>query len=370
MKILESKIVGLLPPAEGNPRNSEGSFLRLDDGSIAFAYSRYTGNSANDHAVCEIACIYSRDGGETFDTAHPQKLVGAEEYGEKNVMSVTLRRMHNGDIGLFYLLKQEKERLESRYILRRYRGDFSCPVGETIIAPDRVPGYYVINNDRVEELSSGRWLVMGAYHFTGRQRDGSPFTDPRALAFTFYSDDDGYTWQQMDAVLALNQPVSRTGLQEPGCVELPGGAVYAYFRTDLSYQYESISADQGKSWFLPRVSRFSSPRSPMLIKRNEKDGLYWAVWNPVPEYFGREQPTDYWIGGRTPLVMAVSEDGVNFSEPVILENDPARGFCYPALHFLEDGILLAYCSGGREEKGCLNRITIRKIALDTAEFLN
>ena len=108
----------------------------------------------------------------------------------------------------------------------------------------------------------------------------------------------------------------------------------------------------------------------MLIKRNEKDGLYWAVWNPVPEYFGREQPTDYWIGGRTPLVMAVSEDGVNFSQPVILEDDPSRGFCYPALHFLDDGMLLAYCSGGREEKGCLNRITIRKIVLDTSEFLN
>ena len=83
MKILESKIVGMLPPVDGNPRNSEGSFLHLDDGRIAFAYSRYTGNSADDHAACEIACVYSRDGGETFDTAHPQKLVGAEEYGEK-----------------------------------------------------------------------------------------------------------------------------------------------------------------------------------------------------------------------------------------------------------------------------------------------
>ena len=50
----------------GNPRNSEGSFLRLNDGRIAFAYSRYSGDSADDHAYAEIACIFSSDEGETF----------------------------------------------------------------------------------------------------------------------------------------------------------------------------------------------------------------------------------------------------------------------------------------------------------------
>ena len=105
MQITESKIVATIPPREGNPRNSEGSFLRLDDGRIAFAYSQYIGDSAHDHAACRIACIYSHDNGESFDTEHIETLVCAEEYGEKNVMSVTLRRMENGDIGLFYLLK-------------------------------------------------------------------------------------------------------------------------------------------------------------------------------------------------------------------------------------------------------------------------
>ncbi|MBP3293280.1 MAG: exo-alpha-sialidase, partial [Clostridia bacterium] len=55
-----------LAPKAGNPRNSEGSFLRLNDGRIAFAYSRYSGNSADDHAYAEIACIFSSDNGETF----------------------------------------------------------------------------------------------------------------------------------------------------------------------------------------------------------------------------------------------------------------------------------------------------------------
>ena len=35
----------------GNPRNSEGSFVKLSDGTLYFAYSRYCGSSASDHAA-------------------------------------------------------------------------------------------------------------------------------------------------------------------------------------------------------------------------------------------------------------------------------------------------------------------------------
>ena len=61
------------------------------------------------------------------------------------------------------------------------------------------------------------------------------------------------------------------------------------------------------------------------------------------------------------FVIADSDDGVHFSKPVVLEEDETRGFCYPAMYFVEDGILLAYCSGGKEDGACLNRTTIRKV---------
>ncbi len=64
MEITASRIVATLPPAPGNPRNSEGSFLALPDGRLAFAYSRYVGDDPHDHGACEIAVIYSPDGGE------------------------------------------------------------------------------------------------------------------------------------------------------------------------------------------------------------------------------------------------------------------------------------------------------------------
>ena len=367
MQITESKIVATLSPCEGNPRNSEGCFLRLDDGRIAFAYSRYIGDSAHDHAACQIACIYSHDNGESFDTEHIETLVNAEEYGEQNVMSVTLRRMDNGDIGLFYLLKLRDGGLRSHYYMRRYRGDFSHPCGEVQVAPVIFPGYYVINNDRVVRLENGRWIVPASLHPTPMRSDESADParmDSRGSVFCFASDDDGYHWSPTKARLDLNSPYSRTGLQEPGLVELPGGTLYGYFRTDRMYQYESVSLDHGDRWFTPQPSAFSSPASPMLIKKNPFNDRYYAVWNPIPEYPGRPRPDGYWIGGRTPLVLADSADGYKFEAYREIETDPTCGFCYPAVEFLDENtLLLAYCSGGKEEGGCLNRVTVRKIIL-------
>lgn len=368
MIIKNTHICALLPPTKGNPRNSEGSFVRLDDGRIAFAYSRYIGESWGDHADCEIACIYSHDNGETFDTEHIDTLVRASEYGQKNVMSVALRRMNNGDIGLFYLLKIHEGGQRTHYCLRRYSGDLSNKVGEVLAAPGRYPGYYVINNDRVERLSDGRWITAGAYHPTSLalEESGNPgWSDGRSTVYCFVSDDDGFTWRPTAARVDLNDPYTKSGLQEPGIVELPGGTLYGYARTDRMYQYESYSVDGGEGWTPPRPSRFSSPCSPMLIKKNPHSGKYYAVWNPIPNYPGRKDPEGCWIAGRTPFVMAESADGVNFSAPVTVEDDPTRGFCYPAMEFLDEKtVLLGYCSGGPEDGACLNRVTLRKLTLE------
>ena len=367
MNVSEIKVAALLPPGTDNPRNSEGSFILLDDGRIAYAYSRYTGNTWHDHGECEIACVYSYDNGETFDTEKIETLVDAGDYGQKNVMSVTLRRMTNGDIGLFYLLKIHDGGLRTHYYLRRYKGDFSHFCGEVKVAPSNFPGYYVINNDRVEKLSTGAWIVPAAYHPTSlclEESSNPGWCDSRSTVFCFVSNDDGFHWHSTNANISLNDPYSKTGLQEPGIVELPSGVLYAYARTDRMYQYESLSIDGGEHFTPPQPSKFSSPRSPMLIKKNPHNGKYYAIWNPVPEYPGRPTAEGCFLAGRTPLVIADSDDGINFSTFYVIEDDPMRGFCYPAMEFVDEKtILLAYCSGGKDDGGCLNRVTIRKITL-------
>ena len=364
MIIHSSRLTGTLAPGEGNPRNSEEAFLPLEDGRIAFAYSRFIGDSWSDEAASCIAVVYSSDNGLSWNTENPEILVRAEEYGHKNVMSVSLVRMNNGDIGLFYGQKYDGE-MRDCYWLRRYKGDFSHPCGELCCLPTDCPGYYVVNNDRVVRLSDGRWLIPAAHHPSSvvPGSSGGEWLDLRGTAVFYISDDDGTTWRHTHA--RLNYPFDRssTGLQEPGVLELPSGTLYGYFRTDGGYQYESVSIDRGESWFPPRPSQFTAPESPMLIKKNPYSGKYYAVWNPIPNGPWRKASPYSW--GRTPLVMAESEDGVHFGEAVMIEDDPERGFCYPAMFFLSDTeLLLAYCCGGKEDGSVLSRTGIRKIMLE------
>ncbi|GFI48211.1 hypothetical protein IMSAGC019_03538 [Lachnospiraceae bacterium] len=100
----------------------------------------------------------------------------------------------------------------------------------------------------------------------------------------------------------------------------------------------------------------------MSMKR-DADGAIYAIWNPIPQYNGREQ-AGFFTGGRDPQVIAVSRDnGKTFSEPVAFETDKGRGYCYCAICFTEDAMLLAYCAGGKDEGSTLAMTTIRRVEL-------
>ena len=45
------KTVLTLPTGEGNPRNGEGTFIRLKDGRIMYTYTRYYGDDWHDHTT-------------------------------------------------------------------------------------------------------------------------------------------------------------------------------------------------------------------------------------------------------------------------------------------------------------------------------
>ena len=176
----------------------------------------------------------------------------------------------------------------------------------------------------------------------------------------YLSDDDGRTWRQSNSCVAFFSPYNPAGLQEPGAVELPGGVLWGHARTQLGRHYEFFSMDGGENWTQAQPSQFTAPCSPMQIKRSPFDGRLVAVWNPIP---GTEMnPNGSW-GARTPLVYAVSDGGMSFSEPVILEDSPEHGYCYPAVCFLDaHTFLLSYCGGSyKEDGGYLNRTIIRKI---------
>ena len=95
-------------PTTENGRNSEGSFIRIPDGSILFAYSQYTSSTAEDDDSCNIAVIRSYDEGDTW--TEPETIVNAESFGVANVMSVSCLYQKDGSIGVYFIIKEKQKR--------------------------------------------------------------------------------------------------------------------------------------------------------------------------------------------------------------------------------------------------------------------
>ena len=345
-----------LPPTEGNPRNSEGAFLRLKDGRLMFAYSRFVGESHDDDAPASIAARSSTDGGRTWGS-RDETLFTREQFGVKNIMSVSLMRMADTSLGLYFCLRRGWH--DCRLHLFR-----STDEGRTWSKPVcciTALGYYVTNNDRVVRLSSGRIVVPGDFHrMRGESTEDWASFDGRGAGMFFLSDDDGRSWREARQYCVMPHPQSGSGLQETGVLELRSGAVWAYFRTDMGSHYESYSLDGGESWTEARPSRFTGPCSPLCVKRMP-DGRLLAIWNPIPMYQSRERTA--WSWGRTPLAAALSaDDGGNWSEPVLIEDgSDGGGYCYTAIHFEEDAVLLAYCAGNEGDRICLAKLRMRRV---------
>lgn len=353
-----------LPRSENNPRNSEGDFALLNDGSILFAYSRYSGSSAHDDASCDIAALISYDGGSTFKPLD-RFLATAKEHNTVNIMSVSLHRLIDGTLCLFYLCKRGP--YSEVYIKRADKNDETVFGDPELCIPKQNGIYYVINNCRICVLSDGKILIPAAQHPIKKGNDGHKHGIYFGYCKIFAGEPDGTVWKAQSGNIRMPYPGhSGTGLQEPGLVELPDGRLYAYFRTDRHFQYESFSTDEGKTWTKPVPSQFTSPDSPMLILRNPYSGIYYSLWNPVPNYNGRLDKEKRWLSaGRTPLVIAQSETGTDFGSYTVLEDAPDHGFCYPAIHFLnEKEMLISYCCGGEEDGMCLTRTKIIKLTLN------
>jgi sialidase-1 len=347
----------------GNPRNSEGSFATLRDGRVVFIYTRYDGDSWADEAAARLCARYSSDGGHTWTD---EDVTIIENEGRCNVMSVSLLRLHDGRLGLWYI---RKDGIDNAHTYLRTSDDDTTWSAPTCCVP--APGYFVVNNDRVVQLSSGRLVVPASYHRNPLPPGADPDNyyasfDNRGIALWFLSDDGGTTWRESRDWWAL--PVrSGSGLQETGVVELRDSRLYGYCRTDVGRQYEMYSEDGGDTWSAPQPSVFQAPCSPLSIKRLATGDLL-AVWN---DHSGRLIPSPADTGwnttswGRTPLACAISrDDGATWINHRLLETDLARGYCYTAIHPLDDAVLLAYCCGGGADSIVLQDLCIRRVSYE------
>ncbi|HYF48243.1 MAG TPA: sialidase family protein [Planctomycetota bacterium] len=341
----DNEVVLNFEPTREFPRNSEGAFGNLKDGRILFAYSQFYGGD-RDHSPSRIAAIESSDGGRTW--SKPRPLV--ENVGAQNIMSVSFIRMRDGSLAMFYLHRNTLEDLTPRKVV-------SLDEGRTWSAPEptfEAPGYFVVNNDRIVRLKSGRLVAPAAYH---RARNKSEL-DLNGIAMWFLSNDDGKTWRESNTKWMAPQHCW-SGLQEPGVVELADGSIFSWARTTLGCQYVMRSVDDCVHFSPPEPSELMSPCGPASIKRLPESDALLCLFNDHSGRFPRRAESDW----RTPLVAGISRDGGRtWPKRTRLEDDPQGGFHYTAIHYVGEHVLLAYCAGDKDI-GWLNRLRIRRVRL-------
>ena len=341
------KTVLILNPSENNPRNSEGDFITLKDKRILHIYSHYTGNSTSDHAPAYLAVRYSDDGGMTWTNEDETIL---ENEGGMNVMSVSLLRLQNGDIALFYLRKNS---IEDCIPMMRISRDEAKSWSEAVQCITDKEGYFVLNNDRVIQLEDGRLLMAVALHDT----PGGEWKS-RADLFSYYSDDNGKTWYSSKMVPNTTEIVT----QEPGLIETKDGSIMMYIRASGGFQQLSFSSDRGESWSHIETSNIPSPLSPATIEKIPGTSDWLLVWN------NNDGSNPDIKDKRTPLTAAISKDeGKTWQHIKNIQSDTDGWYCYIAIHFVDDrNILLSYCAGSQAQN---THLSVTDITLLSKKWL-
>ena len=333
-----------LPPKEGNPRNSEGDFVRLKDGRILLVYTHFTGGGS-DHATAHLESRYSDDDGKTWSESDELVVPNKDAM---NIMSVSLIRLKNGKIALYYLQKTSDSDCIQCIPYMRVSEDEALSWG----SPQRCiqdSGYFVMNNDRVVQLENGRLLLPVSLHAC---KPGG--IESMGKIMCYYSD-DGITWTR-SAEAANPEGVIE---QEPGVVALKDGRLMLFCRTDGGVQYISYSKDHGETWSPLKPGNISSPVSPASIERIPSTGDLLLVWNDHTNVKEENK------GKRTPFNVAISkDDGKTWIKKKVIENDPLGWYCYTAILFTDDHVLLSHCSDDLRQTKHLQTTQITRLSLD------
>jgi predicted neuraminidase len=198
--------------------------------------------------------------------------------------------------------------------------------GLTWSTPRRLPdGILGPIKDKPTELAGGEILCPSSTEHNGWQ-----------VHFE-RTPDNGATWE---ATPPLNDGHKLAAIQ-PTILSHADGKLQAVGRTRQGRIFETWSADNGKTWSELTLTTLPNPNSG-IDAVTLKDGRQLLVYNHTTR-------------GRTPLNVAVSDDGKEWRQVLVLENAPGE-YSYPAVIQTRDGLVhITYT---------WNRVRIKHASLD------
>ncbi len=162
--------------------------------------------------------------------------------------------------------------------------------------------------------------------------------------------DLGRTWQTTPPV----NDGKEIGAIQPSILFYPGGRLQAVGRTRQGKIFQIRSDDDGRTWGEMTLTLLPNPNSGTDAV-TLKDGRQLLVYN----HNTRDQTKNK---GRSPLNVALSNDGETWQAALVLEDDPLapNGFAYPAVIQTSDGLVHITYTWKRER--------IKHVVIDPAKL--
>jgi predicted neuraminidase len=162
------------------------------------------------------------------------------------------------------------------------------------------------------------------------------YTDTYSFSLMAISDDQGKTWR-------ASKPLMGYGNIQPAVLQKKDGTLVAYMRENgfTGKIRTASSSDRGETWSDVTSLEVVNPGSGLDAVRLS-DGNWVLIYNDTPN-------------GRNRLAVSLSRDeGVSWTSPKYLENEPAGSFHYPAIIQSKDGRIHAiysyFVQGGKSMK--------------------
>ncbi len=311
----------IAPITKENPRNGEGSMIKLRSGELLFVYTRYCGG----HGDLDPASLAKRASADDGETWTGETILLSD--GDHTVGHPGLVRLPDGRLGMSYIII--KGRGDAKTYFRTSTDEGATWSGPVEISDDTC-GYVTGPHDALR-LYDGNRLIQVCHGFDDRRR---------LVTLIYTSDDAGRTWVNRTGK-GLAAPGK--GINEGSIVKLSTpGHLLMFARTDTDWFWESRSADNGNTWSTPVRSNVRNPQAPAKLYNAPGTGAIVLIQNP---YVSRK--TKWPNGERWILASMIStDDGATWRHYRQIEyTGNERWFHYPSLLFDGRHAHLAYLDG-------------------------
>jgi alpha-L-rhamnosidase len=170
--------------------------------------------------------------------------------------------------------------------------------------------------------------------------------------------DNGKTWTK---TASLNDGKTMEAIQ-PSILQHKDGRLQLLCRSRNTTLNEAWSSDGGKTWSEMKASGLPNNNSGTDAV-TLKDGRQLLVYNHV-------LPAASWVRGkgpRTPLNVAVSNDGIKWFAATVLEDSPISQYSYPSVIQTKDGMVHIVYTWRRER---IKHVVIDPSKLELTEIVN